>query len=179
MRKRTAAFTGPRPHRFHFKDNEEHPDCVQLKLALREQIGLLYNRGVRRFLTGACIGVDMWAGEIVLGLMKQYPDMELYCIVPFEEQALRWSEAQRERYYNLLAECTQVVQLSVRYYKDCYRVRNQYLVENAKYLLAVYDKEKKMRGGTGQTVYMGVNRGNAIICIHPQTRTILTEADLI
>lgn len=179
MREQTAAFIGPSPYRFHFKDNEEHPDCVQLKLVLREQIELLYSKGVWRFLTGACIGVDMWAGEIVLGLMKQYKEMELYCIVPFEEQALRWSEPQRERYYNLLSDCTNVIQLSTRYYKNCYRALNQYLVGNAKYLLAIYDKENKMRGRTGQTVYMGINRGNVVICIHPQTRAILKVVDLI
>jgi len=85
MREKTAAFTGPRPHRFPFKNNEDHPDCTQFKTTLREQIELLYNQGVRRFLSGVSTGVDMWAGEIVLDLMKKHKDMELYCIVPFEE----------------------------------------------------------------------------------------------
>lgn len=179
MKCQTAAFTGPRPHRLLFKDNEDHPDCVQLKAALREQIGLLYERGVKRFLSGACIGVDTWAGEIVLDLMNQYKDIELYCIVPFEEQAIKWTLSQRDRYYNLLRDCTKIVQLSVRYYDGCYRVRNEYLVKNAKYLLAVYDNDSKARGGTGQTVHMALKNGNNIVCIHPKTRSILTEADFI
>lgn len=177
-REHTAAFIGPKPHRFHFKNNEQHPDCKQIKLALHEQISLLYKKGIRRFLTGVSIGVDMWAGEIVLDLMKQHKDIELYGIVPFEEQPIRWSETHRNRYYYLLSACTDVVQLSTRYYEGCYRARNKYLVENSKYLLAVYDKEEKMQGRTGQTVYMGINRGNSVICIHPQTRVILTETDL-
>jgi uncharacterized phage-like protein YoqJ len=177
MRDQTAAFTGYRPHRFTFKGDEKHPDCVELKSVLREQIELLYEQGVLRFLTGACIGVDTWAGEIVLDLMKQHKDIELHCIVPFEEQAVKWTEAQRERYYNLLRDCTKIVQLSVHYYEGCYRVRNQYLVANSKYLLAVYDQNSKMIGGTGQTVNMALKNGNSIICIHPQTRAISTEID--
>lgn len=179
MREKTAAFTGPRPHRFPFKNNEDHPDCTQFKTTLREQIELLYNQGVRRFLSGVSTGVDMWAGEIVLDLMKKHKDMELYCIVPFEEQAIKWTSSQRDRYYNLLRDCTKIVQLSVNYYDGCYRVRNEYLVKNAKYLLAVYDNESKMRGGTGQTVHMALKNDNNIICIHPETKAILTEADFI
>jgi len=52
-------------------------------------------------------------------------------------------------------------------------------VKNAKYLLAVYDNESKMRGGTGQTVHMALKNDNNIICIHPETKAILTEADFI
>jgi uncharacterized phage-like protein YoqJ len=177
MRDQTAAFTGYRPHRFSFRDNEKHPDCVELKKVLREQIEMFYDQGVRRFLTGACIGVGIWAGEIVLDLMKQHKDIELHCIVPFEEQAIRWTVAQRERYYSLLRDCTKIVQLSVHYYEGCYRICNQYFVANSKYLLAVYNKESKIRGYTGQTVYMALNKGNTIICIHHQTRTISTEID--
>ena len=179
MREKTAAFTGPRPHRFPFKNNEDHPDCVQLKIALREQIEFLYERGVKRFLSGVCIGVDMWAGEIVLDLMQQHKDIELYCIIPFEEQPINWTESQKERYYNMLRDSTKLIQLSVRYYDGCYRIRNEYLVKNAKHLLAVYDKESKMRGGTGQTVHMALKNDNNVICIHPETIAILTKADFM
>lgn len=173
MKEKTAAFTGSRPHRFHFKDDERHPDCVKIKKALREQVLYLYEeQGIRRFLTGASTGVDMWAGEIVLNLMKKRKDMELHCIVPYEEQAIKWTVLQRERYYDMLRDCTKLVQLSVRYYEGCYRVRNEYLIKNAKYLLAVYDSESGEWSGTGQTVRMALRNDNNIICIHPETQAI-------
>ena len=78
-----------------------------------------------------------------------------------------------------MTDLIKIVQLSVNYYDGCYRVRNEYLVKNAKYLLAVYDNESKMRGGTGQTVHMALKNDNNIICIHPETKAILTEADFI
>lgn len=169
MKDQTAAFTGYRPFCFPFKDNENHPDCIELKKAIRQQIELLYTQGVKRFLSGASTGVDMWAGEIVIDLMKLYKDMELYCIIPYEDQAKEWTVSQKERYYDMLRDCTKLVQLSVQYYDDCYRIRNEFLVLHSKYLIAVYDTVKNTHSGTGQTVHMALKNGNAIICIHPQS----------
>ena len=43
--------------------------------------------GVRRIYVGGLLGVDMWAGEIVLQLkeMPRYEDMELVIVLPFPE----------------------------------------------------------------------------------------------
>lgn len=175
MFEKTAAITGPMPHKFSFRNNEEHPACFKIKDSLRNQILLHYGLGVRRFLSGACIGVEMWAGEIVLSLMGEYPDIELYCIIPFEEQATKWTERQRDRYFAMLEKCTKSVQLNSRYYHGCYRDRNLFLAKNSKYLIAVYDKYSMHHVGTGQTVFMAVSMGRLVSCIHPQTCEISIE----
>lgn len=37
----TCAFTGHRPHKFPWKDNEADPRCIALKETLAEQIAML------------------------------------------------------------------------------------------------------------------------------------------
>jgi len=86
MNETTAAFTGPRPHRFPFGTNEQHPECVALKSSLRREIEGLCDLGVTRFLTGAAMGVDIWAAEIVLDLIAAGREIELHAIVPFHDQ---------------------------------------------------------------------------------------------
>lgn len=41
---------------------------------------------------------------MVLDLKQAYPDagIQLVAVIPFEEQASRWSEAWRERYFRIL-----------------------------------------------------------------------------
>lgn len=52
-----------------------------------EQFKRLYDEhGVRRYYVGGALGVDMWAGELILRLKEQpgYGDIELVVVLPFE-----------------------------------------------------------------------------------------------
>lgn len=92
-----CAFTGHRPKSFSFGDNENHPDCIQLKQVLRNQIERLYFEGFTHFITGCAMGVDIWAGEIVLDLMQRHANMELICVIPFQGQESQWNKKDRKR----------------------------------------------------------------------------------
>jgi len=159
----TAAFTGPRPHRFPFGENEDHPECVALKAALRREIERLCDNGFTRFLTGAANGVDAWCALIVLDLIEQGRPIELIAIVPFRDQDEKWSAEQKERYQTILGGCSDVQTLSEHFYDGCYKVRNQYMIEHAKYLLAVQDHINRPNSGTRQTISMAKKNGNTII----------------
>ena len=85
----SCAFTGHRPAHFSFQYDESAPGCIQLKSVLEKQILRLYHRGITDFYTGCALGVDLWAGEAVLSLKRQNPDLQLHCIIPFEGQERR------------------------------------------------------------------------------------------
>ena len=68
---RCCAITGHRPTRFKFKYNENYAGCKRLKKRLHDQFILFYEQGVRRFMVGGALGVDMLSGEIQLELRKQ------------------------------------------------------------------------------------------------------------
>lgn len=172
---RICAFTGHRPTRFAFKYNEAAPTCAKLKNVLAKQIARLYRCGVTQYLTGCALGVDMWAGEAVLALAEQYPEISLRCIVPFAGQERQWTTAQQARYNVLLQRSSQTVIIRDRYTDDCYFARNRYLVDNSDVLLAVYDGEAKKRSGTGYTVRYAQSTGKPVLLIHPDTLKIYTS----
>ena len=95
------------------------------------------------FLTGMAQGVDQWAAEIVLAMKRSYPHIQLIAVLPCETQANKWSQEQRERYFNTLAVCDDVITLNARYTPQCMLERNRYMVDHAGYLLAVYDGGEK------------------------------------
>jgi len=167
----SCAFTGHRPARFSFGNNENDERCVKLKAVLKEQIAALADAGIRMFYSGMAIGVDQWAAEIVLDLKRRRKDLYLAAILPCETQADRWSEKSRERYFNLLAECDDVKTLNHRYTDTCMKERDRFMVDCAGYLLAVFDGNNK--GGTAYTIGYAKEKERSIITIHPDTLAVV------
>jgi uncharacterized phage-like protein YoqJ len=161
-----CAFTGHRPQHLPFGTNEADPRCAALKKCLRAQIEKLIEMGVTHFISGMAIGVDMYAAEIVLDLKATYPDITLECAFPCETQAVKWPEPLRERYYNIAAECDKETMLQTHYTADCMLKRNQYMVEQADIILAVWDGRPS---GTGMTVRYARERHKPVWIINPKT----------
>lgn len=166
-KKTSCAFTGHRPTRFSFKYDETHPACIELKNVLAEQIDFLHRQGVTDFYTGCALGIDLWAGEAVLTLMKLHPEIKLHCVVPFAAQNQKWTPEQQVRYHALLDQSNDVILTQEKYSEDCYCIRNRYLVDHADVVLAVYDMNANKRSGTGYTVHYAQAQDKPIIAIYP------------
>lgn len=126
---KTCAFTGHRPQNLPFGFNEEDERCIDLKKTLREQIiNLIEDEGVTHFISGMAIGVDMYAAEIVLGLKATYPGITLESAIPCESQAVKWSEALRDRYFDIASKCDKETLIQTHYSPDCMDKRNRYML---------------------------------------------------
>ena len=169
----SCAFTGHRPHKFPWKDNEADPRCIALKETLAEQIAMLARAGVTEYFTGGADGVDCWAAEIVLTMREKNPALKLHCLLPHEGQADRWSDSAQERYHSILERANSVDYVSRQYYDGCMIDRNHRLVESAGLLLAVFNGVR--RSGTGATVNYAREMGKEIIVIDPITRQVTRE----
>ena len=168
---KTCAITGHRATRFKFKYNENYAGYKRLKKRLHDQFILLYEQGVRRFLVGGGLGVDMWSGEILLRLkeLPEYSDIELVIVLPHPGHDDRWDERSKKRMAFLLKHCTEHLTIGTDASPESFYKRNRYLVDHADYLVAVYDNDRTVRSGTGQTVQYAEKLGKSIILIHPDT----------
>ena len=103
---KACAFTGHRPQSLPFGFDESDKRCTALKSAMQDQIAaLIEDKEVTHFITGMALGIDVYAAEIVLDLKTKYPYITLESAIPCETQAVKWSVAARERYYNIAAKC--------------------------------------------------------------------------
>ena len=68
-----------------------------------------------------------------------YKRQTLESAIPCETQAIKWSVASRERYYNIAAKCDKETMLQREYTPDCMDKRNRYMVDHADYILAVWN----------------------------------------
>ena len=163
-----CCFSGHRPTKLPYGYDEEHPNCITLKLKLASEIEQMRKKGVTTFLTGMAQGPDIWCAELVLDLKHAYPDAEiqLIAVLPFEGQADRWHEAYRERYFSILARADDVFTLQAQYTKGCMQRRNRYLVDSSAHMIAVYSGK---RGATQFTVDYAVQKGLDIVILNPDT----------
>ena len=112
---KTCAFTGHRPQHLPFGMNEDDARYADLKEILKEEIiNLIEKEGVTYFLTGMALGIDLYAAEIVPDLKARYPSITLESAIPCETQAVKWSVAQRERYYDIAVQYDKETMKAVR-----------------------------------------------------------------
>lgn len=152
----SAAFTG---HRFY--------DFSQRKFIqerLTSAISEAYDHGIRNFISGFALGIDLMAAQLVQSLKCNLPGISLTAAIPFEGQAERYNIYDKRVYRRLLELADKVIVLSDCYYPRCFLDRDEFMVENASYLIAYYDGREK--GGTYYTVKKARERGIPIINVY-------------
>lgn len=152
----SAAFTG---HRFY-----DFSQRVFIQERLTSAISETYDHGIRNFISGFALGIDLMAAQLVQSLKCNLPGISLTAAIPFEGQAERYNIYDKRVYRRLLELADKVIVLSDCYYSRCFLDRDEFMVENASYLIAYYDGREK--GGTYYTVKKARARGIPIINVY-------------
>lgn len=149
-RERVCCFTGRRPEKLPWGDNEQHPRCKDLKWQLDEVLDRLYERGYNHFICGMARGFDFYCAEAVLRLKQRHPEVVLHSARPCQSQADRFPIQDRQRYGWLLSQCDRDTLVQPHYSRDCMMKRNRFMVDHASHLIALYDGIPS--GGTYHTI---------------------------
>jgi len=151
-----VAFTGHRTIR-----TEHLPSIKNILSAL---IIRCYDLGFRTFYSGMAIGFDLLAAETILELKESYPSMKLIAVIPFKGQEQYFSEEDKVRYHQAIRSADECICLCEHYYREGYRDRNLFLVNNCNNMVAYYDGST-FKSGTAQTLRMAKQAGKPILNI--------------
>ncbi len=119
IREKTVCFTGHRSEKLPKGEALE-----KLRQRLENEIERAIQDGYDTFLFGGAYGFDLMAAEEVIK-KKSMIDLQnprrirLWAIIPFEEQAVRFSVVYHERYYEIMPKCDEVITLNTRYSSQC------------------------------------------------------------
>ena len=104
--------------------------------------------GYTHFISGFADGVDQMAAALVLEQQRIHPNLHLEAAIPYRNRvkALLAKPGAKA----LLEGCTIVAVRQEDYSRDCFMLRNRYMVQNSSRLIAVYDG--RPTGGTMQTI---------------------------
>ena len=152
----TCCFSGHRPNKLPWRDDETDPRCIALKTKLADIAEALYDAGMRHYICGMAQGCDMYFCETVLALRRSHPEIHLEAAVPFPGQPNRWPEPLCARYRSLLEQCDEVSVLQHTHTPDCMMRRNKYMVDASSLLLCCFAGTP---GGTMNTVLYAERSG--------------------
>ena len=85
--------------------------------------------------------MGLYAAEIIHGLKATDKELEAFCYVPYEELATKWTPELRDRYFNALAECTEVVNVSYEKTVGYEFKAHLEAMKEADTVIAVYDPD--------------------------------------
>ena len=164
-----CAIIGQHPMRFPWGFDEEDTQCRRMKLELAQCIMELHQCGVTEFQVACDPGVGLYAGEIV-NITKQNDEaMRLVCVTPFEEQATKWTPQLRERYFNMLAGCTELDCIDFHEQPDAQLLAYQRIIKQSGVVLAVYAPDLADGSAEDKAVSYALALGRPVMLIHPET----------
>lgn len=161
-RERTCCFTGHRPEKLPWRDNEDDPRCLALKRSMTAAVEQAWEQGIRHFMCGMALGADLYFCEAVLALRKRRVGVTVEAVIPCEEQAARWREKDRTRYFDLVAQCNFETMVQRHYDKNCMLRRNRYMVDRSGLLIAAYNG---LMGGTMYTIHYANKHGLDVVIL--------------
>ncbi len=151
-REKTCCFTG---HRVLSGEEE-----ARLAVRLRETLTELIGQGVSRFVSGGALGFDQLAARVVLGLMREHPQIRLIMMLPCRSQAEKWTPRQAALYGEILSHSSEVHYVCDNYTSGCMFMRNRAMVDMSGVCVSF---QKRERGGTAYTVSYARRQGVQVI----------------
>jgi len=138
-----CCFTGHRPEKLHMPEQEV---LIKLEKSILQAI----SEGINVFITGMAPGVDIWAAEIVIRLRdeERYP-LKLIAAVPHPDFDQRWSLSWQKRYAAVMAAADLRREISPKYHRGVYQVRNEWMVDHSARVIAVWNGQPS---GTKNTI---------------------------
>lgn len=160
-RKKCCCFTGHRPEKLPWHENEDDPRCRVFKETMVKELELAYKLGYRHFISSMARGTDLYFCEAVL-LLQKNTDITVEAAVPFPNQSTGWKTANQIRYASLLEQCNYETVVSHRYTSGCLQRRNRYMVDHSSLLFAAYDEKK---GGTLYTLTYTIEQNLTLVIL--------------
>ena len=165
-----CCFTGHRPEQLPWMKDEENDRCKKLKSVLADVIKASIDDGYTDFYVGMARGVDTFAAEILIEIMKENKNIHFHAALPCPEQNMNWAANEKERFEKILSLATTRTVISPMYTDTCMLTRNRFMVDNSQRVIAVWNGF--FRGGTAYTVRYAKKEHKEIHLIRPRDLSV-------
>ena len=166
---KTCAIVGCSPMCFPWGFDEEDEGSAALKLILMNQITRLRSEGCARFAVSMDCGVGLYAAEILHRLKESDGALETICYVPYEEQTTKWTPDLRDRYFNAMAACMEVISIAYENTVGCEFKAHLEAISAADTVIAVYDSDDPRCEREAAAVAVAEWQSKRLFTIDPKT----------
>lgn len=154
-RRKTCCFTGHRPKGIPGGGAPGSPAREVLKKYVEQYVILQMGAGKDTFMTGMASGFDLLAASVLIESKNLIIKPRIICAVPFNGQINKLeNDWEKQLYCDIMNASFTAVCLSHDYKKDCYKVRNQFMVDCSSAIIAYVSNPNVTRSGSAQTLRM-------------------------
>ena len=157
LRLHRCCFLGHRPEKL-----DQSPE--EVRAWLEEQIDSAIADGYTTFISGCAMGVDIWAGQIVLRKKATHPALRLIAATPWPGFAGRWNDEWRRQYNGLLKSADLVINVCDHYHDSVFRQRNEWMVNHSSRVIAFWNGTP---GGTKNAIDYAKGQGVPVFANRP------------
>ncbi|WP_159881721.1 DUF1273 domain-containing protein [Paenibacillus puerhi] len=114
-----------------------------IQKAIEKKLIPLIEEGLEWVIITGQWGVELWAGEVVLKLKSDYPDVKLAVITPFLSIQEKWNEEKQEYFNRIIKQADFVDSASKEVYRGPWQFTqlNTFLIRNSDGMLLLFDEE--------------------------------------
>lgn len=145
-----------------FGFNRENEDFFKFHNLMLKCIGKLDGE----FVTCANVGLELTSAECVIE-----KGQKLVCVMPYEEQATKWCECERNRFFEVHERSEKVEMLSKKYYEGCEIDAEKYIARNCDKLIFI----SPQNGEVPQEILNELDSGKTLIVVNCDDYTIKIE----
>lgn len=149
MRRHRCCFIGHKPEKLHVSEESA-------KAWLSQQIDQAIQDGFVTFISGMAMGIDIWAGQLVLEKKASHPGIHLIAVTPYPTFSWRWSEEWKQAYTALWEAADHRVTICKGFQQEAFDLRNKWLVDHSSRIIAFFNGSS---GGAFNTLEYAVSEG--------------------
>lgn len=177
--------TGHRPNKLGNAYDVKHPTNIAIGKEMRafilQKAGFdsktktFSYEGEITLISGMALGVDTLWALVALRLKREFPGkFKLECAIPCQNHSSRWVKESKVIYDDILSKADDVTLVTDAPYNPwLMQKRNEYMVDNAEMVFAVWDGTN---GGTGNCVNYAKKKNKPIYVLHPFELSLTTYA---
>lgn len=122
--------------------NQTDPKYLYLRKFLKDRIIRFIEEGTEWFVIGGQLGIELWAGEIILELQEEYSNIHLAIILPYTSFEKNWNESNQALFKKVTHQADYVNFSSNKDYESPSQLKgNQvFMIRNTEGAFLVYDR---------------------------------------
>lgn len=126
-----------------FSDEDEK--VFFIKEYFKRRLSEYIEQGVEWVIIGGQLGVEIWAGEVVIELKETYPDIHLGILLPYTGFSSKWNEKNQLSFEQLCSKADYVNYTSNQEYKHPGQLKGnqEFILNHTDGALLFYDLEKE------------------------------------
>ena len=138
---KSLLISGYRSYELNIFDQTD-PKYLYLKKFIENRLRSFIDQGVEWFIISGQLGIELWAGEVVLELKEEFPTIQLAVILPYTSFENNWNETNQEFFEKITHKADYVNYTSNKDYESPAQLKaNQvFLIKNTDGAFLIYDR---------------------------------------